>query len=232
MFFGSKNKQPSDPALHKSTQNYLAVNEVRDGIVLLRDGGLRVILAVSSVNFALKSEDEQNALIIGYQNFLNSIDFPIQILMQSRPLDINPYLSSMKERMDNINNKLLQMQMAEYIEFVSRLVETAKIMSKTFYLIVPYNPANIKHGFFNAVASIFNPTKSIVIDTQSFEEYKKELGNRVSQIKGGLGSLGLDSIELDTQEAIELLYSSYNIGAASSLHAEALNRLEVQKIDV
>src|SRR3990167_2295884 len=131
----------------KSTQSFLDVAEIRDSILILRDGGLRSILAVSSVNFALKSEDEQNAIVASYQNFLNSLDFPIQILMQSRRMDINPYLDLMRERLSTVNNRLLQIQISEYTEFIQKLVETTHIMSKTFFVIVPYNYNKVTESF-------------------------------------------------------------------------------------
>ena len=211
----------------KSTQSYLDVADVRDGMIVLKDGNLRAVVAISSMNFALKSEEEQNAIIVGYQSFLNAIDFPIQILMQSRPMDVNPYLNYMRRRLQSVDNKLLQIQIAEYIEFVSKLVETSKIMSKTFFIIVPMNVNKLQETFMGRLTRIFNPLHSVVIDAKSLDTYKTKLSERIAQIQSGLSSLGLDSIQLSTEEVIELLYSSYNIGAASDLHSEALSRLDL-----
>src|SRR3990167_9802752 len=140
MFGFNKNKQNGahGAGSAKSTQSFLDVAEIRDGLIILKDGNLRGILAESSVNFSLKSENEQNAIIASYQSFLNSLDFPIQICMQSRRMDVSPYLDLMRDRMHSTTNQLMQMQISEYIDFISKLVETAHIMTKGFFVVVPY----------------------------------------------------------------------------------------------
>ena len=228
--FGFGKKQNNDSATQhhsKSTQSFLEIAEVRDGIVVLKDGGIRSILAVSSVNFSLKSEDEQNAIVGSYQGFLNSLDFPIQILMQSRRMDINPYLDLMKEKMRGVTNQLMQMQISEYIDFIGNLVQTAHIMNKTFFVVIPYNFSSLKTGGLSKFTHAFHPAHSTVLDTKSFDEHKSKLKERTNFIASQLGSMGLQSIALDTEEIIELLYSSYNIGAATALHSEALGKLEL-----
>src|SRR3989339_1595118 len=127
----------------KSTQEFLPVSEVRDGIIVLKDGSLRAILLASSLNFALKSEDEQTAFIIQFQNFLNSLDFSTQIFVQSRMLDIRPYIASLETAYKNQLDDLMRIQIREYIEFVKSFTEAANIMTKNFFVVVPYAPAVI-----------------------------------------------------------------------------------------
>src|SRR3990167_4774944 len=124
----------------KSTQDFVPISEVRDGIVVLKDGGLRAILLASSINFALKSEDEQTAFIVQFQNFLNSLDFTVQILIQSRMLDIRPYVATLEAAYKQQLDDLMRVQIREYIEFVKSFTEAANIMTKNFFVIVPYTP--------------------------------------------------------------------------------------------
>ncbi len=129
----SKNKSA------KPAQQLIRLSEIRDGIVILNDGTLRATLMVSSVNFALKSEDEQNAIVYAYQDFLNALDFPIQITVSSRKMDITPYLQEVKELRDKQQNELLRLQMDEYINFIGELVKNADIMTKSFFITVPFS---------------------------------------------------------------------------------------------
>lgn len=210
------------------TQKYLKVSEVKNDTIVLKDGGLRAVLAVSSTNFALKSEEEQNAIIAGYQNFLNSLEFPVQVLMHSRILDIEGYLTKLRGLASAQTNELLRIQMTEYIEYVAKLVEFANIMSKTFYVIVPYSArGEKKETFLGKVGNLFNPTAQITSHEEGFERAKIHLDERVSHVSSALGSIGLRSILLDTRELIELLYESYNFDTASPLHAESFEEIDL-----
>src|SRR3989338_5807879 len=122
----------------RASQELGPIEEIRDGVVVLSDGSLRAVLMASSVNFALKSPDEQDAIILQYQNFLNSLDFPIQFFIQSRKLNIEPYLNSLRERKKVETNELLRIQITEYITFVKEFVESGNIVSKTFYIVIPF----------------------------------------------------------------------------------------------
>src|SRR5437868_5790141 len=125
---------------NKSTQDFVPVAEVRDGIVVLKDGTFRAILLASSINFALKSEDEQTAFIVQFQNFLNSLDFSCQIFVQSRMLDIRPYVATLEVAYKNQLDDLMRIQIREYIEFIKSFTEAANIMTKNFFVVVPYSP--------------------------------------------------------------------------------------------
>lgn len=222
--------QKAQPGMAKKaepTQKYLKIGQIKDNTIVMKDGSLRAVVAVSSTNFALKSEEEQNALISAYQNFLNSLDFPIQILIHSRVLEIGGYLEKLRELMGAQTNELLRIQMSEYIEYVGRLVEYASIMSKTFYVIVPYSAQVVKETFLGRLGKVFNPAADIAVHEADFQKAKVELMQRIDHVVGGLGGMGLRSLLLNTQELVELLYQSYNFETASPLHAEAVDEIDI-----
>lgn len=213
----------------QSTQKYLDIAEIKDNTIIMKDGSLRAVIVVSSTNFALKSEDEQNAITAAYQNFLNSLDFPVQILMHSRVLDINGYLEKLRTLAASQTNELLRIQMNEYIEYIARLVEYSSIMSKNFYVVVPYSATQIKETFGSRLLRLFNPAAQIAIHEEDFEKAKSRLQERIDHAVSELGGMGLRSLVLNTEELVELLYSSYNFEFASPLHAEALEGIELNK---
>lgn len=196
----------------KPAQQFLAIDAIREDIVILKDGGLRVVLMCSSLNFALKSADEQDAIIFQYQNFLNALDFPVQIVAHSRRLNITPYLESLRERQKDEDNELLKIQINEYVEFVKTFVEMTNIMAKTFYIVVPFTPAIIERsGFFKTIfSSLGIGKKSTALETNMFEEYKTQLWQRVDTVMEGLQRTGVRSTQLNTEELIELFYGLYN----------------------
>lgn len=212
-----------------STQSFLDVAEIKEGTVILRDGSLRAVVVVSSTNFSLKSADEQNALISAYQNFLNSLEFPIQILMQSRKLDIHAYLDKLRVHMQEQTNELLRLQTQEYIEYVGKLIEFASIMNKTFYVVVPLSAAAAKPGFMTKIGNLMNPVKTINLKSQEFELKREELYQRVNQVLGALGGMGLRTMTLETEELIELLYNSYNFDAASPIKIKKVEELDLNR---
>ncbi|MCL5795788.1 MAG: hypothetical protein M1338_05550 [Patescibacteria group bacterium] len=192
------------------TQKYLEVAEIRDGVVILGDGRMRMILLAASVNFALKSEQEQNALVGQYQNFLNSLNFPIQIVMQSRKLDLTNYLKKLTERSEVEKNELIRIQTVDYVEFIKRLISIANIMDKKFYVIIPFDPPNLqKRGLFD---KIFHPgsTLTVKISEEEFKSYHEELIERVNVVMNGIAGMEVRSAPLNTQQIIELYYSVYN----------------------
>jgi len=195
----------------KSTQEFLPVSEVRDGIVVLKDGSLRAILLASSLNFALKSEDEQTAFIIQFQNFLNSLDFSCQIFVQSRMLDIRPYVATLEAAYKQQLDDLMRIQIREYIEFIKSFTEAANIMTKNFFVVVPYSPAiNVaKRG----PMAIFSRKKENAEEAnRTFEEQVTQLEQRIAIVQQGLVRTGVRTVQLGTEEAIELLYKMFNPG--------------------
>ena len=156
----------------KATQDFVPIKEVRDGIVILKDGGLRAIILVSSINLSLKSDDEQRATILQFQNFLNTLDFSIQISIQSRKLDIRPYLSLLENRVKIQSEPLLKLQTKEYIEFIRNFTESVNIMTKNFFVVVPYTHTNLKanSGILKNLFSKRNKREEELQDQLDFEE--------------------------------------------------------------
>ncbi len=184
---------------------------------------------VSSINFALKNEDEQNAIVSSYIGFLNSLDHSIQIVIQSRELYIKPYLEKLLQQEKAQANELLRMQIADYRAFISELVELSQIMSKHFFVIVPYDPlSNKQKGFWSRLMEVINPANLIKLKGERFLKRKYDLDQRVRQVESGLKSMGLEVARLDTQSLIELLYSTYNPDIALTEHLPPLNKIQVE----
>ncbi len=195
----------------KSTQDFVPVREVRDGIIVLKDGSLRAILLASSINFALKSEDEQTAFIVQFQNCLNALDFTIQIFVQSRMLDIRPYVATLEEAYKAQLNDLMRIQIREYIEFIKNFTEAASIMTKNFFVVIPYaggaTTVAEAASFFS-----FKKESSTEAANRSFEEQLSQLEQRISVVQQGLIRTGVRTVRLGTEETIELLYKMFNPG--------------------
>ncbi|MEK7227522.1 MAG: hypothetical protein AAB641_01360 [Patescibacteria group bacterium] len=201
-------------AATSATQEFVPIKEVRDGIVILKDGGMRSILLCSSLNFSLKSEDERNAILLQFQDFLNSLDFSIEILVQSRKLDIRPYLALLEERESKQENNLLKIQVREYIEFIKNFTENTNIMTKHFFIVVPYSPAVLTAGSVGEFASRFGlgPKAKVVRGNANFDENRSQLEERLSVVEQGLVRSGIRVVRLGTEEVIELFYKAFNPG--------------------
>jgi len=205
----------------KSSQEFVPIKEVRNGIIILKDGGLRAILVASSLNLSLKSQEEQTAILSEFQNFLNGLDFHIQICMQSRRLDIKPYLLTLENRIKEQVEPLLKIQTKEYMEFIKSFTDEVNIMTKTFFIVVPYSPAAIKSGGIvdgllggGAQKKQIEDTKR-AIELASFEEKRTQLDQRVGVITSGLGRIGIRTSELKTDQVVELFYKTFNPGDIS-----------------
>lgn len=213
-----------------STQQYLDIAEIKEDTVIMRDGTLRAVLLISSINFALKSEDEQNAIISAYVSFLNNIDFPLQIVIQSRELNIDGYIEKLREKAKEQTNELLKMQTNEYIQYIAELVSMSKIMNKRFYITIPYNPMSDKQkGFFARFFDVFKPATLIRMKGEKFKRRRSELTRRVENIMSGLGSIGLNAVQLDTQGLIELYYNSYNPSTSGNQPLADVDQLRVKR---
>lgn len=194
-----------------ATQKYLDIAEIRDDAVVMKDGTLRAVLLVASINFALKSEDEQGAIIQQYISFMNSLEYPLQIVIQSRRLNIEGYMNRLYEAQKNQKNELLRLQIADYRGFITELVDIGQIMQKQFFVVIPYNPLSDKNkGFWSRLSEAFQPATIVKLADKKFRERKEQLAQRVSVIASNLGSMGLKSAQLDTQSLIELYYRAYN----------------------
>lgn len=206
----------------KPTQEFVPIQEIRNGILVLKDGSLRAILMTSAVNLALKSTDEQQGTIFLFQNFLNSLDFSIQIVTQSRKLDIEPYLASLTEREGVVEEPLLKLQIREYQKFIASFTEQINVMKKHFFVVVPFTPSGISSTSKNPFSGLLGGNKNKTISKEDFAEHMSQLEQRVSLVQAGLSRVGVRSSLLGNEEAIELFYSIFNMGdGSSSLNAES-----------
>jgi len=200
-------KSPSGSA----TQQFLDVSEVKENIIVLKNGSFRLVLTVSAINFELKSSEEQEAIVSQYQNFLNSLDFPLQIVISSRKLNIEKYLDFISKEEKKQPNELLRLQISEYKNFIQQLVSVSDIMDKLFFIVIPFYPTeNSEKGFFSNLMAYLNPKKNIIEKRETFETYKSQLLQRADHVTAGLSGVGLKIAPLQTQELVELLYNSYN----------------------
>ncbi len=194
-----------------ATQRYLDIAEIRDDMVIMNDGTVRSALLVSSINFALKSEAEQEAIIQSYVTFLNGLDYPIQIVIQSRRMNIDAYITSLAEQEKKTGNDLLRAQIADYRTFVNELVELGQIMQKRFYVIIPYDPlTNKKRGFWQRLQLVLSPVAAAKLNDKQLADRREQLSRRTELAGGNLASMGLQTARLDTQGLIELYYNAYN----------------------
>ncbi|MEA1929549.1 MAG: hypothetical protein U9M92_01510 [Patescibacteria group bacterium] len=201
----------------RAAQDFVPIKEIRDGVVILKDGSLRMLLMVSSINFALKSTDEQTAILLQFQNFLNSLDFSLQIFVQSRRLDIRPYLRTLEERLTEQTNDLMKIQTREYIEFIRKFTESTEIMSKSFFVVIPYSPPIIgEGGGRKGIISWILPTKkkegADSEQSKDFEERRMQLEQRSAVVEQGFGSMGLRTVQLGTEELVEVYFKIFNPG--------------------
>ena len=197
-----------------ATQEFVPIKEVRDGVVLLKDGGMRSILLCSSLNFALKSEDERQAILLQFQDLLNSLDFSIEIVIQSRKLDIRPYIALLEGQEKAQTNSLMKIQVREYIEFIRSFTENTNIMTKNFFIVVPYSPAILTTSQSRITSRLgFGTKKEQVAATEaSFDENRSQLEERLSVVEQGLIRTGIRVARLGTEEVIELFYKAFNPG--------------------
>jgi hypothetical protein len=196
----------------QATQEFVPIKEVRDGVVILKDGSLRSLLMASSINLALKSQDEQQAIIGQFQNFLNSLEFTVQFFVQSRELDIRPYIALLEERLTLELDDLMKIQIREYIAFIKDFTERANIMTKNFFIVVPYDPALISRG--SGISSFIpgGKSSSTALTDEQFEQYRTQLEQRIAVVEQGLVRTGVRVVTLGTEEVIELFYKLFNPG--------------------
>ena len=198
----------------KATQDFVPIKEVRDGVILLKDDSMRAVLLASSLNFSLKSEDERKSILLQFQDFLNSLDFPVQIFIQSRRLDIRPYIALLEERYKEQMNDLMKIQTQEYIEFIKNFTESTNIMTKSFFVVVPYTPALIQ-GKGMAAQNFFGKKDAegdIKKRMETFEENVTQVEQRLAIVEQGLIRCGVRAARLGTEEVVELFYKIFNPG--------------------
>ena len=211
---GKQTVKASKKNATRSTQMHLQIAEIRDSVVVLKNGGIRGVIKTSSMNLHLKSEDEQNAVIYSYQNFLNTLEFPIQIVVRSKKLDLDNYLAKLEEIAKKQEIALLKEQTVDYIDYIKRLVEYADIMQKEFYVIVPYDPPRAKKPTLIQKFMSFMHSKDSLTELRQrhreFETLRKGLTQRLNVVKSGLENTGLKADQLKTEELVNLFYECYN----------------------
>lgn len=214
-----------------STQRYIDIAQIQDDVVVMKDGSLRAVILTSSLNFALKSEQEQNATVSSYVQFLNSLKFPIQIVIQSRKLNIDKYLEELQQKYREQTNELLKMQIADYRNYVAELIELGEIMSKRFYVVVPYSPiSDGQRSFFERLQSAFIPATKVSLQRKKFLDRRAQLMQRVNLVLSGLMGMGLNSAVLNTQNLIELYYQSYNPEISEHQKIQDIAKMEVESV--
>jgi hypothetical protein len=198
----------------KASQEFVPIQEVRDGVAILKDGSMRGILLASSLNFSLKSEDEKNAIILQFQDFLNSLDFSLQIFVQSRRLDIRPYIALLEAREKEQMSDLMKIQIREYVDFVRNFTDTTNIMTKKFFIVIPYTPSLIGKG--GSGISPFKKKETVDEKKLSkialFEENRSQLEQRIGVVEQGLVRCGIRMARLETEAIVELFYKIFNPG--------------------
>ena len=207
----------STQADNNSTQNSLLISEIRENMVILNDGSIRAVVACESINYDLMSNEERDGIEFSYQNFLNTLYFPIQIVIQSRKIDIKPYLDKLEDIRTKQENMLLGVMMDDYLDFIFDISQQANIMRKDFFIVVPYTVGgesnsdvnNIKNMTDSVVTSVNNKQR-IKINAKSYNKAKDEIHNRVSVILNGLMNIGVRAGQLPTKALSEMYYSYYN----------------------
>jgi type IV secretory pathway VirB4 component len=217
-----KNKKPKDKnsvrnrkkSEGSAVQKFLPIAEIKQDTIMLKNGGIRAVLDVSSMNFSLKSEDEQQAIVNSHQEFLNTLTFPLQVVVRSSKLNVDGYIADLEDRASKQKNPLLKEQTMDYARFIDRLIDVSGIMQKKFYVIIPVDPPGIaKASFFSKYMSWLSPSdtrEKALARKRTFEEMNTKMRDRVNIVKSGLENIGLTCERLPTQQLIELFYKIFN----------------------
>lgn len=226
-----ENKKQSGPI---STQNTLLFSEMRENMIIMSDGSFRAVIECESINFDLMSSREREGIEFSYQNFINSLYFPIQILVRSRRVDIGPYLDRLADIRRNQDNMLLNVLMDDYMDFIDILAQEANIMDKSFYVVVPYYPAGDTNAFKQQTKGLFSSFFSgkkeatvTKIDQVTYTKAKDEIKNRIDSVMSGLFQIGVKSWQLNTRQLGELFYTSYNPDTSSR---ESLSEIDPSEL--
>ncbi len=227
MFNKRKNKKTASPS---GMQEYVNIAEIRNDVVILKDGSLRAVLAISSINFDLKSSTEQEAIIYSFQRFLNALDFPIQILVSTRKLNVRPYLNELNRRQEIERNPLLRDQIGDYVDFVGELVKVANITSKSFYVVVPFYPIEDKdRSWIEKITAAINPNKAAFQRREIFQTNRNQLLQRVEEVRDPISATGVRTAMLKTQELVELYYNFYNPSEFNRINLDSIDELKLER---
>ena len=204
-----------------STKQFVEIQEIRNETLILKDGSLRQIIKVGSTNFELKSQDEQLAILAGFRDFLNALDFSLEIMVMSRKLNIGKYLEFLNQIAEAQQNELMRIQAIEYSRFIKELTQLANIMAKNFFVVVPfYIGPKTKEGVIRSLKNIFKPARIIgQLTPEEFDSYKSQLSQRVNLVYENLAGLGLGAKVLEGDELTNLFYRFYNPEVIEGIHA-------------
>lgn len=214
------NNKNNKKSIDGSTRDFVPIKEVKDGIVVLEDGTLVAISLATSINLSLKSFEEQQGVLNSFKSFLNTLDFSTQISIQSRKMDINPYIELLESRLKDQENDLIKLQTMEYIAFIKNFADNVNVMEKQFFLVTSYRPATVStDSGAGMLSGLFGGKKEDSKEAEriSFEEGRIQLEQRISLLQGTLGRTGVKTKLLDTEAVLEVFYSIYNPGAESDL---------------
>ncbi len=213
-----------------SLQEKMEIAEIKEDVVVMKDGSLRAVLATTAINMDLKSEEEQQAIIYNFQQFLTTFDFSFQIVVSSRRFNINPYVDQLKKKIRLEENILLKNQIKDYVDFIEELIGLSNVMSKMFYIVIPFYMIEVKNqGVFKKIFSVANKKKVLYQNNESFETYKSQLFQRVDRVASSLSGMGLNGIMLKTEELIELYYNSYNPSEFEYVNLENISSIDLEK---
>lgn len=231
-------KAAKSPAKDSTTQRYLPFSEIRDNCMIMKDGSSRMVLKVHAVNFNLKSEEEQDAIIIGYQRFLNSLRFPIQIIVRSLKVDIEGYLMKLKNLALKQKNPLLQEQTYRYVDFLTNLIDMAQIMKKDFYIVVPFDMDEDKSVRDTGIVWVFRTFWAAITQEETVssirdkrrrsDSLKKGNYERLSTIKTSLEGIGIKSDEVKKDDLIKLLIGYYNPKVNADVKIKDMSAVNVE----
>ncbi len=218
---------PNQKKRAAKTQEFLPFSAIYDDVVVLKNGEFRAIILVNALNFELKSQEEQDAIVFAFQGFLNSLSFPIQIVVRSRQIDLSDYLKRLNDRLTQESNELIRYQIQEYTAFMSKLISLANIMDKKFFVVIPFRRSTApQKGFLSGFFS--GPKTHLQVSYQEFQKIKEQLQERVNVVISGLRQLGISAIRLQTKQIIDLFYESYNITEAAKEKITSLEKLGIK----
>lgn len=206
------------PAKKNTTQGFVPLRDIKDNVVILKNGQMNQVMLASSINFALKSVDEQEAILRQFQAFLNTLDFSVQFYIQSRRLNIQPYLDLLAGREADQDNDLMKIQLREYMQFVKTFTTEVDVMTKSFFIVVPYTPvaANLQNNL-EGFKELLGGKKDVYFDDKNFAEHKIQLEQRAALVEQGLSAIGIRTILLQNEELVELYYHIFNPGEVGSV---------------
>ena len=196
-----------------STQRFLPIAEIHNDTVLLKNGGLRAIIGIEALNFNLKSETEQQGIITGYGSFMNTLTFPLQIVVRSTRTNIDDYLDDVRVLANKHTNELLKSQTLNYVGFIQKLLEIADIMQKRFFVVIPVDRSARRKTTFEQFFGWLQPDDTLGQAAQRRREFSqglRELNERTDLVESGLSNIGLHCTRLNTRDLVELFYQIYN----------------------